>query len=64
MQDEMHRFDVKYANEIDKKVREQQETMSQAGISGFFGTNDPDEIRIQMYLLDFITNLSKLKFND
>lgn len=57
----MHRFDVKYANEIDKKVREQQETMNQAGISGFHATNDPDEIRIQMYLLDFIANLAKLK---
>ena len=60
MNDELYRFDVKLLNEMDKKLREQQETMNQAGVAGFHATNDPDEIRIQMYLFEFIIELSKL----
>ena len=60
MNDELHRFDIKLMNEMDKKLREQQETMNQAGVAGFRVTNDPDEIRVQMYLFEFILELAKL----
>ena len=61
MNDELHRFDLKIVNEMDQKVSEQQETMCQAGVYGFFKTNQANEIRQQMYLLEFIQRLSQIK---
>ena len=58
MSDELHRFDVKILNEMDQKVSEQQETMSQAGVPGFFKTNTSDDITTQMHLFRFILSLS------
>lgn len=61
MNDELHRFDLKIANDMDQKVIEQQETMHQAGVFGFFKTNTPAEITLQMHLFRFILNLSTMK---
>ena len=61
MNDELHRFDMKIIAEVDKKVNEQQETMIQAGVYGFSKSNQPNDIRIQMHLLQFIQKLSQLK---
>jgi hypothetical protein len=61
MNDELHRFDLKIINEMDQKVNEQQETMRQAGVNGFYKTIRPNEIRQQMYLFQFIQHLSKIK---
>lgn len=59
--DELHRFDLKIVNEMDNKLIEQQETMNQAGVHGFFRTDNPNEIKLQMYLFKFIQKLSKMK---
>jgi len=61
MTDELHRFDLKVINELDQKVSEQQETMSQAGVYGFQKTNQANEIKQQMFLFKFIQRLSQLK---
>ena len=61
MNDELHRFDLKIINEMDQKVSEQQETMSQAGVYGFNKTSQPNEIRQQMFLFQFIQRLSQIK---
>jgi len=37
---------------------EQQSMLEKAAVPGFFVTNDPDDIRLQRYLLDFITRIS------
>lgn len=61
MTDELHRFDMRIVAEWDGKVREQQETMNQAGVHGFFVTDDREEVTLQMHLLSFIVSLSKLQ---
>lgn len=35
-------------------------TLEKAGVPGFFVTNKPIEVKVQMYLLDFILRLSKM----
>lgn len=57
--DEIKRKDMKIILELDGKVMEQQSTLEKAGVPGFFVTNKPHEIRLQMYLLDFLYKLSK-----
>lgn len=42
------------------QVSDQQDTLEKAGVPGFFVTNKPIEIKVQMYLLDFILRLSKM----
>jgi hypothetical protein len=64
MNDELHRFDLKIINEIDQKVLEQQETMSQAGVYGFQQSTQPNDIKLQMCLFQFIQRLSQLKMPD
>jgi len=59
MNEDLHRFDMKIVNEMDKKVTEQQETMHKAGVLCFFPSKDPQEVKVQMQLLNLIQNLSK-----
>ena len=44
--------------ELDQKVMDQQSTLEKAGVPGFFVTNNPTDIRLQMYLLAFILRLA------
>jgi hypothetical protein len=41
------------------QVSDQQVTLEKAGVPGFFVTNNPLDVKLQMYLLDFILRLSK-----
>ncbi|XP_034238244.1 gonadal protein gdl [Thrips palmi] len=52
--------DMKLVKQLDTKVAEQQETLQQAGFPGFFVTMNSSEIKVQMFLLDFILRLSKM----
>ena len=61
MNDELNRIDLKIINELDKKVNEQQDTMKKAGVPGFYITNDPIELKVQMYIFEFIQNLGSMK---
>ncbi|XP_070559605.1 protein DGCR6-like [Ptychodera flava] len=45
--------------ELDQKVSEQQVTLERAGVAGFYVTNNPQEVRLQMYLLDMMMKISK-----
>lgn len=42
------------------QVSDQQVTLEKAGVPGFFVTNKPIEVKVQMYLLDFILRLSRM----
>uniref|UniRef100_A0A336N7W4 CSON008534 protein n=1 Tax=Culicoides sonorensis TaxID=179676 RepID=A0A336N7W4_CULSO len=59
---ELKETDKKLVLHLDQKVKDQQSTLYQAGVPGFYVTDNPKEIKIQMYLLDFILRLSRLKF--
>ncbi|XP_039452496.1 gonadal protein gdl-like [Culex pipiens pallens] len=54
--------DMKLVLHLDQKVKDQQSTLEKAGVPGFYVTDNPKEIKIQMYLLDFILRLSRTKF--
>ncbi|CAF0945463.1 unnamed protein product [Brachionus calyciflorus] len=61
MTNELHRLDVKIIQDFDNKVLEQQETMNQAGVPNFFVTQNPNDIKMQMFLLKMIQKLSEIK---
>lgn len=42
------------------KVADQQQTLEQAGVPGFYITSNSLEVKVQMHLLDFIFRLSKM----
>ncbi|XP_017481111.1 PREDICTED: gonadal protein gdl [Rhagoletis zephyria] len=54
--------DMKLIALLDQKVKDQQSTLLKAGVAGFYVTDNPREIKIQMFLLDFIIRLSRIKF--
>lgn len=54
--------DMKIVLHLDEKTKDQQTTLESAGVPGFYVTDNPQEIRIQMYLLEFILRLSEIKF--
>ncbi len=56
-------MDERIVLEIDHRVAEQQITLEKAGVAGFFRTIKPEEVRLQMYVLDIIRKLSKTPFN-
>ncbi|XP_065090964.1 gonadal protein gdl [Ochlerotatus camptorhynchus] len=58
----MKETDMKLVLHLDQKVKDQQSTLEKAGVPGFYVTDNPMEIKIQMYLLDFILRLSRVKF--
>uniref|UniRef100_W8CD71 Gonadal protein gdl n=1 Tax=Ceratitis capitata TaxID=7213 RepID=W8CD71_CERCA len=58
----MRETDMKLIALLDQKVKDQQSTLNKAGIAGFYVTDNPREIKIQMFLLDFIIRLSRMKF--
>ncbi|XP_063621296.1 gonadal protein gdl [Cydia splendana] len=58
--EEIKQTDMKLVIQLDQKVSDQQVTLEKAGVPGFFVTNKPIEVKVQMYLLDFILRLSKM----
>ena len=48
---------MKLVTQLDQKVSDQQVTLERAGVPGFFVTNNPTEIQVQMYLLEFIVKI-------
>ncbi|XP_030571038.1 gonadal protein gdl isoform X1 [Drosophila novamexicana] len=54
--------DKKIIEVLDQKVYDQQSMLQKAGVPGFYNTQNPKEIKIQMFLLDFILRLSRLKY--
>lgn len=58
---ELSEFDIGVIFKMDQKVSEQQQTLEQAGVPGFFVTNNPLEIKVQMHLLHFISRLEQME---
>ena len=54
---ELKQHDMKLVMQLDQKVSDQQVTLERAGVPGFFVTNNPTEIQVQMYLLEFIVKI-------
>lgn len=57
-EDELNHLDTKIIMELDQSVSDQQITLQKVGVPGFFLSNKPEDVRLQMYLLEFITVLS------
>ena len=60
---ELENFDISSILRLDQKVTEQQVTLEQAGVAGFYATKNPTDIKVQMILLDFISQLEKKENN-
>lgn len=60
---QLRETDQKLVLHLDQKVKDQQMTLEKAGVPGFYVTENPKEIKIQMHLLDFILRLSRMKFD-
>lgn len=58
--EELRHTDMKLVLQLDQKVSDQQVTLEKAGVPGFFVTNKPIEVKVQMHLLDFILRLSNM----
>lgn len=57
-EEEMKRRDAKIILELDQKLMDQQSMLEKAGVPGFYVTNNRQDVRLQMYLLDFIMRLA------
>lgn len=58
--EEFKEMDMKLVLQLDQKVADQQSILEKAGVPGFYVTNNPLEIQVQMRLCDFIIRLSKM----
>jgi len=61
IEDELKKHDMKLLLEIDQKVSDQQVTLCKAAVPGFYVSNNSHEVRLQMYLLEFIQRLAKIE---
>lgn len=55
--------DMELVVHLDQKVTDQQSTLHDACVPGFYVTDQPKKIKLQMFMLDFILRLSRMKFN-
>ncbi|XP_015743979.1 protein DGCR6-like [Python bivittatus] len=56
---EQRMMDEKIVLELDQKVVDQQSTLEKAGVSGFYITTNPQELTLQMNLLELIRKLQQ-----
>nr|SVE76721.1 EOG090X0GJG [Daphnia longispina] len=56
---ELKQADMNLILQLDQLVADQQSTLEKAGVPGFYFTSNPQEIQVQMYLLEFIFKLGK-----
>ncbi|XP_066597911.1 gonadal protein gdl [Prorops nasuta] len=59
--EELKETDMKLVLQLDQKVSDQQGILEKAGVPGFYITNNPVDIQVQMRLCDFIIRLSKME---
>lgn len=71
-QEQLTQLDARQAQEVanthtriqqvlDQKVTEQQSTLQQVGVPGFHETDNPMEIKVQMYIMGFIVRIGGIK---
>uniref|UniRef100_A0A3Q2ZH48 DiGeorge syndrome critical region gene 6 n=2 Tax=Kryptolebias marmoratus TaxID=37003 RepID=A0A3Q2ZH48_KRYMA len=59
VREEQRMMDKKIVSEIDQKVIDQQNTLEKAGVPGFYITTNPQELTMQMNLLELILKLQQ-----
>ncbi|XP_074868552.1 protein DGCR6 [Carettochelys insculpta] len=59
IREEQRLMDEKIVLELDQKVVDQQGTLEKAGVSGFYVTTNPQELTLQMNLLELIRKLQQ-----
>ncbi|XP_047656336.1 protein DGCR6 isoform X5 [Tachysurus fulvidraco] len=59
VKDEQRMMDEKIVAEMDQKVLDQQNTLEKAGVPGFYITTLPQEVTMQMNLLELILKLQQ-----
>ncbi|XP_068127568.1 protein DGCR6-like [Hyperolius riggenbachi] len=59
IKEEQRMMDEKIVLELDQKVIDQQSTLEKAGVSGFYVTTNPQELSLQMNLLELILKLQQ-----
>ncbi|XP_036433926.1 protein DGCR6 [Colossoma macropomum] len=59
IKDEQRMMDEKIIAEMDQKVLDQQNTLEKAGVPGFYITTNPQEVTMQMNLLELILKLQQ-----
>ncbi|CAF1003704.1 unnamed protein product [Adineta ricciae] len=57
--DEQQRFDMKIILDLDQKMLEQQTRLEKAGVSCMHATNKPPDVRLQMFIIEFIQHIAK-----
>ncbi|CAF1124903.1 unnamed protein product [Adineta steineri] len=57
--DEQQRFDMKIVLDLDQKMLEQQTRLEKAGVSCMHATNKPQDVRLQMFIIEFIQRIGK-----
>nr|SVE79827.1 EOG090X0GJG [Daphnia magna]SVE80457.1 EOG090X0GJG [Daphnia magna]SVE81037.1 EOG090X0GJG [Daphnia magna]SVE81657.1 EOG090X0GJG [Daphnia magna]SVE82238.1 EOG090X0GJG [Daphnia magna] len=61
---ELKQADMNLILQLDQVVADQQGTLEKAGVPGFYLTSNPQEIQVQMYVLEFILKLGKESENN
>ncbi|XP_025255306.1 protein DGCR6 isoform X2 [Theropithecus gelada] len=59
IREEQRAMDRKIVLELDRKVADQQSTLEKAGVAGFYVTTNPQELMLQMNLLELIRKLQQ-----
>ncbi|XP_044514856.1 protein DGCR6L isoform X1 [Gracilinanus agilis] len=59
IREEQRMMDEKIVLELDQKVVDQQSTLEKAGVTGFYVTTNPQELTLQMNLLELIRKLQQ-----
>ncbi|KAE8634405.1 hypothetical protein XENTR_v10002295 [Xenopus tropicalis] len=59
IKEEQRMMDEKIVLELDQKVIDQQTTLEKAGVSGFYITKNPQELMLQMNILELIQKLQQ-----
>lgn len=59
VREEQRMMDKKIVAEMDQKVIDQQNTLEKAGVPGFYITTNPQELTMQMNLLELILKLQQ-----
>ncbi|KAM9622490.1 protein DGCR6 isoform 2-T2 [Trichechus inunguis] len=59
IREEQRTMDEKIVLELDRKVADQQSTLEKAGVTGFYVTTNPQELTLQMNLLELIRKLQQ-----
>lgn len=57
----LKKMDMEVIRKLDQQVMDQQQFLEKASVPGFTVTNNPSDINLQMYLLDFISRLNPNK---